>query len=107
VGIFLEQVANSAAPGTFEYNRDGELIADELTRVYHAGWRKHYRGLQFDDPDADGFRDDFAKAKESSLAATVNISNLTTLLLYERDQIAADIVESEASGFSHGFWIFG
>jgi hypothetical protein len=28
-------------------------------------------------------------------------------LLYERDQIAAEIVESEAAGFSRGFWILG
>jgi len=28
------------------------------------------------------------------------------LLIVERDEIAADIVESEASGFSHGFWLF-
>jgi hypothetical protein len=31
---------------------------------------------------------------------------ISDLLLAKRDQLASEVVDSEASGFSHGFWIF-
>jgi hypothetical protein len=44
---------------------------------------------------------------EGDIAGRHQLNDVTTLLFYESERIQDELVESNASGFSHGFWIFG
>jgi hypothetical protein len=71
--------------------------------------RDHFREVRFHNADAEDKRKEFLaklplwrlQEKRPELH-----KKLPQLLYAERDEIENDIVESDASGFSHGFWIF-
>jgi hypothetical protein len=64
----------------------------------------HFRRLRFGDATMESKRQAFA----SPPAVTPQLANqaVPDLLLAERDELEDKVVEAEASGFSHGFWIF-
>ena len=64
--------------------------------------RQHFRAVRFDDPVTERIRTRFVYGREGVEGA---ITQVNVLLLEERDQITAEVVASEAAGFSHGFWI--
>lgn len=88
VNVFLRTVA---------YGGERSLAGHPLVR-------DHFRRVRFDDPVDESMRKEVIRGavREGESVLTVSV-----LLLDERDKIVTDIVESEASGFSHGFWIFG
>jgi hypothetical protein len=63
--------------------------------------RQHFRHLRFDEPSRE-------QARRLLVAGgSLETTGAFFLLTAERDQIERTIVASDASGFSHGFWIFG
>jgi hypothetical protein len=108
-----------------EYAETVSLLLETLSEFGEAGlnfdhvetsFRKHFQDVRFDDPDADAVRREFANAEELEKKAkargevmyhSVTLAELARLLVEEGDKIAADVVDADASGFSHGFWIFG
>jgi hypothetical protein len=75
----------------------GELARDGNNLV-----AVHFGHARFDDPDSEQARKDFIAGDYVVDAAT----DASVLFLYERDQIAGDVLAAEAAGFSHGVWIF-
>jgi hypothetical protein len=88
VNYVLHAVAYDEGPG---------LASDSLVR-------DHFRRVRFDDPVNESMRKGVIRG---AVAKAESVLTVSVLLLEERDEIAADIVEAEAAGFSHGFWIFG
>jgi len=65
----------------------------------------HFRSLKFKRRSDEVWRRDFVSAHP--IFARPPSFALPSLLAAERDQIESEIIDSDASGFSHGFWIFG
>jgi hypothetical protein len=70
--------------------------------------RKHFRRVRFSPDWKDEVRQDFVNgARPQSFREFQDyLSDLWLLLVYERDEINNRIVQANASGFSHGFWLF-
>jgi hypothetical protein len=65
--------------------------------------RDHFRAVRFGDAATEGIRQDFVHGEHHVEGP---LTQVNVLMLEERDQITADVVASDAVGFSHGFWIF-
>jgi hypothetical protein len=65
--------------------------------------RDHFRAVRFDDKVSDRIRKHFVRGQHGVEGP---LTQANVLMLEERDQITADVVEADAAGFSHGFWIF-
>jgi hypothetical protein len=65
--------------------------------------REHFRAVRFGDEASDGIRADFVRGQHNVEGP---LTQVNVLMLEERDQITADVVASDAVGFSNGFWIF-
>jgi hypothetical protein len=63
----------------------------------------HFRTVRFDDEITERIRRDFLRGDHH---AEGPLTQANVLMVEERDQITADVVNSDAVGFSHGFWIF-
>lgn len=63
----------------------------------------HFRAVRFDDEITERIRQDFVRGEHHTEGP---LTQANVLMVEERDQIAADVVGSDAVGFSHGFWIF-
>ena len=73
--------------------------------------RERFGPLRFEDPRVERARQRFVSGRLYEGGAGVTgrrqLLDATTLLFEEGEQIQDEVVESDASGFSHGFWIFG
>ena len=66
----------------------------------------HFRAARFDEPDQEGTRRAWFLGSVHSASGGAR-PIFAILLGYEQDQIANRVITSNASGFSHGVWIFG
>lgn len=64
--------------------------------------RKYFRGVHMNTPAYEKTRHDFTNGGADIGAG----HTVLTLLAAQRDQLEREVIESHASGFSHGFWIF-
>jgi hypothetical protein len=70
---------------------------DAFFEIYHL--QEHFGSLKF--PPG------YAENERRSIVKVFSITGAADLLAAERDLIDSEVVESNASGFSHGFWILG
>jgi len=63
----------------------------------------HLRVVSFLDPNAEQEKHTWLAGQPAD--PFVDVNEISKLLLFERDQLTSEIVDSGASGFSHGFWI--
>jgi hypothetical protein len=71
------------------------VLIEDIAGLFH-------RLLPLSDPEAEQARTDFVSDPNFEYDRT----ELADLLTAERDQLETRIVDSHASGYSHGFWIF-
>jgi hypothetical protein len=67
-------------------------------------WLDLIKDLRFDDQLKDQRRSEVVRAAPEM---RLTFGEVRYLMLADRDQVASEIIDTEASGFSHGFWIFG
>jgi len=86
---------------TFMAGIDGERFGLDAFRSI---LQENFRETSFDDPFAERQRKDMVELIGSE--PTGSRSFIAELLRLEREQITRRILDADASGFSHGFWIF-
>lgn len=96
---------------TLALSEGGDLNSDYVAPTF----REHFRDMRFENPIADRRRHEFANAEEiakkakargESFSHIITLAEFANLLDEELNMIASDVQDAEASGFSHGFWIF-